>query len=148
MVDVVGEARAGGTAEVDAEVESLGGHGAAEEVDGPDGLELKVEELVVVQFFQLGQMGAGGDEEVAIGVREAVDEDERVRRGPEEQEVFPMGGVGRRGGAEEALAGGAFFQGADVFHPPGSVEGFGGHGRMVYAGGSLNKVAARKQGSA
>src|SRR5258706_9511182 len=128
LVEVAGDACAGGAAEVGADVEALGAHGVFEEADDGGGLGAEVAELFGGEFFEVGLMGARGDEQVAVGVGVAVDENYAVRGMPEDEaRAAFFGGGGLGGFAEEAGAGVAFVDRTDVVHPPGGVEGVAGH---------------------
>ena len=129
LMKMAGKAGAGATAEVDAEVEALGGDGALQETDREDGLGLHVGEFVGIEQFEIGFVGAGGDEEMAVGVGEFVDADERVGRHPEEQVVLIRGGFALAGGAEETFFVRGLVEGTDVIHSPGGVKLV--HGGMV-----------------
>jgi threonine dehydrogenase-like Zn-dependent dehydrogenase len=98
LVEVAGEAGAGDSSQVDAYVEALGADGALEQLNRGDGLLGQVQLLGVGEGFQFAFVLAGGDEQVAVGVGEAVEQDERIRRVPEDQALAALSCVGAGGG--------------------------------------------------
>ena len=74
LVEVPGDAGAGAAAEVDADVEPLGGDGPLEQADGlgRSGASGRAARRSVSSSSS-GLVGAGGDQQVAVGVGEAVD---------------------------------------------------------------------------
>ena len=121
LVEVAGHAGAGTAAEVDADIEALGGDGAFEQFDGEDGLVGEVGEFIGVEFAEVGFVGLGGDEEMAVGIGEAVHEDDHMGSLPEDAAVGVLAGRGGGGETEEAAVLG-FFERTNVIHAPGGKE--------------------------
>jgi hypothetical protein len=125
-VEVSGDAGAGAFADVDADVEALGVHGAVE------GLLAEGEEFHHFGTFfggaieGRGGMAVGGGEEMAVDVGVFVEHEEGVGgTGEDEVGVVLVGGFG--GGAKEAVLW-AVGDGFDVVEAPGGVEGVGHFG--------------------
>ena len=127
-VDVAGDAGTGAVADVEAEVEALGVHGAGEDFLAVDEEVHDLGAFIGGTFFEGGDVAVGGDEEVAVDVGVFVEHEEAVGgTADDEGGGVAFGGFG--GGAEEAVFG-AVGDGFDVVEAPGGVEG-GGHGEVL-----------------
>ena len=75
LVEVFGEAGAGGSAEVVAEVEAVGVHGGFHDAEGGGGELMDVGLFLGGEFFEVGEVAVGDDHEVAAVVGVAVHDD-------------------------------------------------------------------------
>src|SRR5581483_9133276 len=133
-MDVAGHAGAGDAAEVDADVEALRGNGSLQELHSGRRLHRQVELFRFAELFKIRLVRLWRDEQMAVGVGVAVDDDHRMVGRPQDEPVAPLGG--RRGGGsitEKAFVAGGLVDRFDVVHPPGSVESRGVHERILIA---------------
>ena len=116
---------AGTAAQIEADVEALRIDGFGEGLLGSGDHLHQLEHFSVGEFLEVGFVGGGGNEEVAVGVGEAIQAGES-EIGTPENEVFWV--ICRVLGVttEEAVLG--IIQIVDVFHAPRGPEVFRSHG--------------------
>src|SRR6476469_3877659 len=97
---------AGAAPLVNADVEALRAHRVFQKLQDRGGLGGKVGVFFGGEIFVFGFVLFGRDQQMAIGVGVAVDDDDAVLAGPEDQAgSFLFGGIGGDRFADEALAG-------------------------------------------
>ena len=120
-VEVAWEAGAGDVAEVEADIEASGIHDVAQKFQETLKFMLAFEEFFLGEISEVGLMGFGGDEDVAVVVGEAV-EDGDGGFAAMEDEIFGVVILGEIA-AKEAAGGFLVVLGrSDVIEPPGSPE--------------------------
>lgn len=116
-MDVAGDARSAGSAEVDADVETVGMEHFGYPVYRRCDQLVDFKKFLVGEFAEVGGVFVGCDHKVATGVGVSVEDDEGGMSS-EQDEVIAVVGLG--GEIDEDTAVGVFFVGAlDVFEPPG-----------------------------
>jgi hypothetical protein len=71
-----GYSGAGAAAKIDSDIETLRRYRPLEKPDHPGRLLNQIEFFIGGQFFKIGLMDAGRDQEMAIGVREPIHQDD------------------------------------------------------------------------
>lgn len=122
-MEVVGDAGSGGSSQIEANIDTMGFQVTAE--DGGAGGQHRHEPaaLVLGEFGEVGEMPAGSQEQVAIGVRKAVEQDNGRFVAKKEEMRFFLGREAR--GLEQAPAR-RWRDTENMLHPPGSPKNFHG----------------------